>query len=148
MQTVITAKNIYRYGDLADGTVLTIKYCPVDLYAGKAFEDYTPDDNFDARMYLNSGMVSDTHMFTTNVDGTDYDISWYMEGQQEEDGRTETFYITHPVDYNGIGFLLSGSWTSTADIVARADEVGGWPNMRMEDYFEFLYTPHLVDCRS
>ena len=86
---------------------------------------------------------------TTTVDGTDYDISWYMEGQQDENGRTEVYYITHPIDYNGIGFLLSGCWnSSTADVTARADEVGGWPNMRMEDYFEFLSTPHLVDCRS
>ena len=148
IQTVITARNIYRYIDLAKGTLLCIKFGPVDLYTGKAFEDYTPDDDFTVLVYAGQAKVSDTHKFTTTVDGTDYDISWYLEVQQNADDRTEVYYITHPVDYNGVGFMLSGSFNSTADVIARADEVGGWQNMKMEDYFEFLSTPHLVDCRS
>lgn len=148
MQTIISANNKYKYKDLAKGTLLCIKFGPVDLYTGKAFEDYTPDDDFSSLVYYGQEMVFDTHNFTTTVDGTGYDISWRMGKQIDDNGMKEVYYITHPIDYNGIGFLLSGSFYSTPDVVARADEVGGWPNMRMEDYFEFLSTPHLIDCRN
>ncbi len=152
MQTVITAKNIFRYSDLSSGNLLCIKFGPVDLYTGKAFEDYTtPDESFYSPLYIGEETVSNTISFTTSVDGIDYDINWFMKIQHRADGRTEVYYITHPIAYNGIGFLLSGSWSSNEDrekVIARADEVGGWSNMRMEDYFAYLSTPHIIDCRN
>ncbi len=33
-------------------------------------------------------------------------------------------------------------------ISERAEELGGWYEMRVEDYFNFVTTPHIIDCRN
>ncbi len=151
MKTIIEAKNNYKYSALGEDERAFLKWAPVDLYSGRFFEDFKPDEDYVLTTYVGTTAKSDIHKFTIEDGNEKYEISWYSEAEGESYGRTETFYITYPKEYNGIGIFIAGAYESEEDMTSiseRADELGGWENMRVEDYFKWMATPHIIDCRN
>ncbi|OON86964.1 hypothetical protein BXO88_05320 [Oribacterium sp. C9] len=151
MKTIIEAKNNYKYSSLGDDEFVMLKWALIDMYSGRFFEDFAPDEDYVLKTYVGTKSKSDIHKFTVKDGKDEYEISWYNEAEGEDDGRTETFYITYPEEYNGVGIFISGAYGSAEDmssISERAEELGGWYEMRAEDYFNFVTTPHIIDCRN
>ena len=114
-----------------------LKWDLIDMYSGRFFEDFAPDEDYVLKTYVGTKSKSDIHNFTIKDGKEEYEISWYNEAEGEDDGRTETFYITYPEEYNGVGIFISGAYGSAEDMTSiseRAEELGGWYEMRVEDY--------------
>ena len=114
------------------------------MYTGKLFDSYLDESGLDDN--------SETeHDITIDVDGKKYDISWHQEIQESGDETTIMIYVTHPIEYNGVGCLIAGPISNAAknaEFTNYTEEAGGYSKLGVEDYCDYLPTPYVIDCRD
>ena len=150
VDTVIVAENSMDYTALKknfpdEDLFVSFIFTPVDMYTGKLYENFLDESE------LGNGYSDKPHSITLEEDGKKYDISWRQEKQQTDEKETMTIYVTHPIDYNGVGALVAGPIKEELKRVQFrnfVDEKGGFSGLTADDYCEYLPTSHVIDCRD
>ena len=147
--TVIIAEDRFKSGaikeqfeglDIYFSEIVT----PVDLYTGKPYEAYLGNKDFE-------GYTDKTHEITIEENGNKYDISWHLETEESDDGKTIMIYVTHPTEYNGVGCLVAGEIkddTKRKEFLDYMDANGGFSQMSVDDYLNYYPTTYVIDCRN
>ncbi len=115
---------------------------PMDMYTGKAYEFLLAEGEYSS---------SKTHEVTLEVDGKKYDISWHQEIQESDNEKTTMIYVTHPIEYNGVGCLIADYFPDEikkTQFYNHMDEVGGFSGLTADDYYDYYSTVYAIDCRD